>query len=558
MTRYLERAFSLRPGDLGRGILLFLYLLLIITSYVIGKVARDALFLDRFQAVQMPYADMAIAALVGFVVAAYVAVGRRSTLRNLQLGCLLLFSSNCLLFWYLAHVYKWPWLFPVFYVWVGMYGVLAPMQVWTIANYVLTTREAKRVFGLMGSGAILGWIIAGFASRLFVKRFGTESLMLGMALMLVLCAYLVVLIWRRRQENPLEAGAVSRQDSQPTVLESLRQVASSPYLRSIAAVILFSSFVTTVAGWQFKAIAKEFIPQKDALALFFSDFNFYAGIVCLFTQLLLTSRLLRRFGIGVALFVVPLALLSGTVAVLVLGSLFAIIWLKGSDQVLRYSIDKSSVELLYLPLPPKVKLQVKSFIDTVIWRLGDGLAGLTVLLFATYLHVSARRLGWITMTLMLAWLAAAIVARKQYVNTLRECIQQHRLDAERASAPVLDRSTAEIFSDRFVSTDPKEILYALSLFETENRRRVHPAVRGLLYHPAAEVRRKALALQAEAGDRLLLPEVEALLRDPDFEVRTEALLYLAHHAHIDPLHKIEELGDFPDFSIRSAMAAFLA
>ena len=39
----------------------------------------------------------------------------------------------------------------------------------------------------------------------------------------------------------------------------------------------------------------------------------------------------------------------------------------------------------------------------------------------------------------------------------------------------------------------KEILYALSLFETENRRRVHPAVRGLLYHPAPEVRRKAAA-----------------------------------------------------------------
>ncbi len=156
LTSYLERAFALRPTDLGRGALLFLYLFLVIASYIIGKVARNALFLDRFQAVQLPYADIAIAVLVGVVVPAYVAIGRRSTLRNLQLGCLLVFASNCLVFWYLAHFHQWPWTFPIFYVWAGIYGVLAPMQVWTLANEVLTVREAKRIFGFIGSGAILG------------------------------------------------------------------------------------------------------------------------------------------------------------------------------------------------------------------------------------------------------------------------------------------------------------------------------------------------------------------------------------------------------------------
>ena len=40
-----------------------------------------------------------------------------------------------------------------------------PAQVWTLANYVLTTREAKRSFGFIGSGAILGWIVGGLATR---------------------------------------------------------------------------------------------------------------------------------------------------------------------------------------------------------------------------------------------------------------------------------------------------------------------------------------------------------------------------------------------------------
>jgi AAA family ATP:ADP antiporter len=211
-----------------------------------------------------------------------------------------------------------------------------------------------------------------------------------------------------------------------------------------------------------------------------------------------------------------------------------------------------------LPVPVNVKLQVKSFIDTVIWRLGDGLAGVAVLISATYLHLTAREVSWVNMVLIIGWLSAAYVARRQYVSVLRESIQQHRLDAERASAPVLDRSTTNILVDSLNATDPKDILYALNLFAMAHRRATHPAVRGLLDHPAAEVRQRAVTILDSAGDKAVMPKVEKLLYDEDLGVRTDALLYLTHQARIDPLRRIEQLGDFPDFSIRSAMVAFLA
>jgi AAA family ATP:ADP antiporter len=560
MIRFFERALNLRPGDLGRGSLLFLYLLLIISSYTGGKIARDALFLDRFEAVKLPYADIASAVLVGVIVAGYLSIARRVSLRDLLVGSLLLFSSNCALFWYLAHYHSLPWLFPVLYVWVGVFGVLAPMQVWTLANYLLTTREAKRIFGVVGAGAISGWIFGGLASRLAVKRFGTESIILGMAVCLAASAAVVVLIWRQRQQDVLEAGEAASvsADQQPTVVDSLRQIASSPYLLAISALICVSSFVTTFAGWQFKAIAKEFIPEKNTLALFFSDFQFVAALICLATQMLLTSRALRRFGLGFTLFVVPLALLGGTIAVLVWGTLLSVIVLKGSDNVLRYSLDKSSVELLYLPLASDLKLRVKSFIDTFIWRLGDGLAGLALALFADHLRFTARQVGWVNLVLIGGWLGAAAIARRQYVATLKDTIQQHRLDTERQSVPVLDRSTSEILASNLTAADPKEVLYALGLFDVDRGHRVHPAMRGLLEHPAPEVRQKVVTMLSEAGDRSVQKKMEDLLHDPSLEVRTEALLYLTHHGHIDPLVRLQELGDFADFSVRSAMVAFLA
>ncbi len=77
-------------------------------------------------------------------------------------------------------------------------------------------------------------------------------------------------------------------------------------------------------------------------------------------------------------------------------------------------------------------------------------------------------------------------------------------------------------------------------------------------HADVEVRRRALAILNEAGDRSIVPQVEALLRDPHLEVRTEALLYLSRHADVDPLARLRDLGDYPDFSVRAAVVAVLA
>jgi AAA family ATP:ADP antiporter len=561
MKQWIERALNIHPGDLGRGALLCSCLFLIISSYVTGRVARDALFLARFQAVQLPYADIAIAVLVSFVIAGYVHLGRRVSLRTLLVGSQLFFASNCALFWALSHYYHLIWLFPIFYVWVGIFGVLAPTQVWTLANYALTTREAKRIFGMVGGGAIAGWIFAGFFSKTVTKAFGTESLLLGMALLLLICSLLMFVMWqtgRVQAGDPEEADARTADSRLRNLRQSMRLIASSTYLQAIAAVICISSFVTTLTGWQFKAIAKQFLVNKDALAIFFGNFNFYAAILSLLVQLLVTTRLLRRFGIGAMLFVLPLIVFAGSASLLVMGTLGAAVLLKGSDQVLRYSIDKSTVELLYLPVPSSVKLHAKWFIDTVIWRMGDGLAGITVLIFATFLHLPARQISWLALLLVGGWLVAVSVARRQYVVTLEDNISRHRIDVEQASTLVLDRSTSDLLAAKMSASDPNEILYALSLFEVERERAVHPVVRSLLSHPDKAVRQKALAILDAAGDTTVLPEVQQLLKDPDLNVRTDAMLFLAHHAHVDPLTLIEELGDFADFSVRSAVVSYLA
>jgi AAA family ATP:ADP antiporter len=561
IKRWIERGLNVHPGDLGRGALLSSCLFLVISSYKIGGVAASALFLSRFQARQLAYADIFSTVLVAIAVAGYVSVSKRMVLRSLLVGSMAVYATTYAAFWALAHFYsRIIWISPALYVWVKAFGVLAATQIWTLANYILTTREAKRVFGMVGGGAVAGGIFAGFLSKFMAKRFGTESLLLAVTALVFVCTWLVIAVWQRGQvdDGTQETGGGSGKTAPRNILDSMRLLFGSAYLRAIAAVICLSSLITTLTKWQFLAISQHFLVKKDVMAIFFGDFTFYVGILGLLFQLVLTARFLRRFHLGTALFVLPFTVLLGSVGLLALGTLGAAVALMGSDQILRYSLDKSATELLYLPITTRVKLQVKGFIDTVIWRLGDGLSGLTVLIFATWLHVPARQMSWVVLALVSGWLMAVTVARRQYVATLKESILQHRVDVEQATAPVLDRSTTDLLTTNLSESDPKDILYSLALFEVEQQRAAHPVIRALLKHSAPEVRQKAIAILSAAGDEASIPEVQRLLRDPELGVRTEALLFLSHHAHLDPLAAIEELGDFPDFSVRSAVVAFLA
>src|SRR5439155_526668 len=118
-----------------------------------------------------------------------------------------------------------------------------------------------------------------------------------------------------------------------------------------------------------------------------------------------------------------------------------------------------------------------------------------------------------------------------------------------AAAPVLDRSTAELLAANLSASDPKEILYALSLFEVEGQRAAYPAIRGLLTHPAPEVRQKAIGILSASTDKSLVPDVKRLLTDPDTQVVREAIV------SVGKLHKRRLVPDLLDCLARPELAA---
>jgi ATP/ADP translocase/HEAT repeat protein len=562
MLEFLRRAFPLQRGDVARGGLLVVYLFFIGAAYMMARIARDALFLAQYPADMLPYADVTVALMVPLIVGPYIWLGERTGLRRALIGSLILFGLGGLAS--VAFIDS-ALMSPVCYVFIGVFGVLAPAQGWTLANYVLAPREAKRLFGLVAAGASAGATFGGLLSRVLTEVLGATILLPVTALLLFVASAVVEKVWRRRPAEfaDLESRATNARPSK-SLRESLRVVMDSSYLRAVAAVIGLSSLVTYVVGWQFKAFVRQFVFEtagpgggRDALASFLGGFEAAAGVACLFIQVLLTAGLLRRSALRTVLFALPVGLLLGSVGILISGSLVALMLPRAVDRVVRYSIDKPAVELLYLPVPLSVKLPAKSFIDTVVWRAGDGIGGTALLAVVTIGGLSATHLTWVVIPLIGLWLAAAALAYRRYVATLEESLQQHRLDVERATSPILDRATTDMLATRLEAVDPKEILYALDLMSAGPHQGAHPAVRGLLDHPAPEVRRRALEILGASGDPTIVEKVETLLRDPRLEVRTEALLYLARHADVDPVTRLQDLGDYTDASIRGAVISVL-
>ncbi|MBA2355567.1 MAG: HEAT repeat domain-containing protein [Acidobacteria bacterium] len=157
----------------------------------------------------------------------------------------------------------------------------------------------------------------------------------------------------------------------------------------------------------------------------------------------------------------------------------------------------------------------------------------------------------------LVWIAVAWRLRRAYVAAIGDSIRRYRIDVERAldAAPP---SSHETIAATLASDDVEVVREVLVSLRRMKAPQAYPELYPLLRHQAGDVRRDALAVLAESGDRTARSTAEAMLQDRDLGVRTQALLYLARDGGFDPLRWILDLGDFEGFSIRAAMVAFLA
>ncbi|MEO5823799.1 MAG: Npt1/Npt2 family nucleotide transporter [Vicinamibacteraceae bacterium] len=561
MLAAASNALDVRPGE-GRAVVLtFLYVALAVAGFLLAKPIRNGLFLGEFGAYSLVYAYVAVPLVLSAALPIYGLVSERVGSRAVITGSLIFFGLNVILFWW-AFRFHGTGMTGVFYVWVNCFGVVVPVQAWTFASSVFDARQARRLFGVIGAGASAGAIGGGLLARELARRIGTVNLLLVLAVLIFMAAIVVNLAWSERRQSP------KRKQRRPPLrlLAAFGVVRRSRYLTALALMVFLVAIITQWTGFQFSLIASErYGGDTDRLTRLFGTFNLGMGMAAFVIQLAATGPALRRWGVGVTVLLLPVALLAGSMLTVVAPFFFAVILTNAFDQGLRFSIDKATFELLYLPLPSHVKSGVKGAIDVLVSRVGDGVGGVLLglatkgfaigLVAFPGLGFGLRGLATCCAVACAGWVGLALVLRRGYVSAITDSLHQYRLDLERAATASMDRSASAVLAKAFDAGDPDAILYVLRAFAQSGRRPPLDAVRALLTHETPAVRARALAALRTAPDLTIRAEAERLLHDPDIEVRTEALLWLAYHARVDPLAQIDALGDFEDFSIRASMVA---
>lgn len=198
MIKLLRKLFDIREGELTRALLMFAYIFLIIASLLIVKPVRNSLFLTKFGVAQLPYVFILVAFSAAFVIHIYSKFAQKVRLNFLILNTTFICIACFLIFWFLLHNdYQGSWFLYVFYVWVAIFGVISTSQFWLLSNYVFNVREAKRLFGFIGAGAISGGIFGGYMTNYLAPIFSTKNLIFFCIGFLAMCNFILGLVWKK-------------------------------------------------------------------------------------------------------------------------------------------------------------------------------------------------------------------------------------------------------------------------------------------------------------------------------------------------------------------------
>ncbi|TXS92148.1 hypothetical protein FV139_15645 [Parahaliea maris] len=428
MKNPFQAFMDVRRAEWPLALAMLTYFFLVITSFWILKPLKKGLFIEYYDAsgfdllgVQFTAAQAELLAKVLNMLVAFVAVVvftwlsrflRRQQLSFVFAGffivCYLLFTR-----WLDQPGGGAVW---SFYLFGDLFSTLMVATFFAFLNDAVYQETARRLYGLVGLGGVLGGVFGSTVVRVNIDNLTYPDwlwICSGLALLIVFAAWLA----GRHVQVPLaeepEASAESVQHNPAT--EGARLVFRSHYLLSIVAIVGLYEIISTIMDFQFTATIAHYLsgPEIGAqFALVFSITNWVSLIV----QLFFTGLVMSRFGVGIALLVLPCTIAMGSTAFL----LFPVLWmgslLNTADNGFSYSINQSAKEALYVPTTPAEKYRAKAFIDMFVQRFAKAVAVLISLglTFAFGDFDSLRYLSLITLLLLVLWVAAARYAGRVF------------------------------------------------------------------------------------------------------------------------------------------------
>ena len=423
---------------------------LLAAGQVAGRATRDSIFLSHYPASVLPVVMMAAAALsITAALGLSRALARRAPARLVPIAlglnagafaaeaALLSVAPSAVAIALYLHV-------------TAMTPVLAS-GFWSVVSERFDPYTAKRIVMQMASAAALAGVVGGVSAERIGSVFGIDYVLLVLFALAALCAWFVHRV-----------GGPDETTSEPRSAESApaggpRLLLANPLLTQMAVFIACAALVESLVEYALMAEASVAFATPQELVRFFAAFYVGCGLMSFVFQASLGERLLRRFGLAAAVAALPLAVGAAGALAFALGKLWTFVLARGAENVLWNSTFRSGFELLYTPIPTRVKRPAKAWVD-VMARSGGAIGGASLVLVLLWLVPGLPSTAVVALAVAASGVALIVVRRIHlaYVSQLSDSLLSGRVTllAEEAD----DATTARTIELTQTSLDRRDLL----------------------------------------------------------------------------------------------------
>ncbi len=458
---------------------------LVICAVGILRPIKNSLALDGLGSTNF-YKVYLVSALVILFVPVLNRAADRFSWRWLLPGVALFFGLNLVLF-RLAYVEGSALFGLVFYGWYDLFAAALVTQFFIATQLFFDARSARGAYPVVIAGGSLGATLGGGITGFLAESVGTPNLMLVAAGVITLFALAAPWVWGTAE--------IKRQaEYKPKLTRAeLPAIFSNRHVRLIAASVLLTILVKQLVDFQFNALTREVFESRDAVSAFQGKFNAATQWLPLVVLVALRPAL-QRWGVGVAVLLLPAAMFLTTTGLAIAYGLWAAVGAKGTETALRYSAERAGREILYVPVPDDIKLKAKAYIDVAIEKgLGKVLsAGLIALLLV---FMDLRGIALVGMAMAAAWLVLAMAVRREYVRTLARAIDGRFASLKGLFVALTESGSLPVIRTALGSGSPLRAAFALELLgqaSDDDVRAVAAELNALAEHQDETIREAAL------------------------------------------------------------------
>jgi AAA family ATP:ADP antiporter len=250
---------------------------------------------------------------------------------------------------------------------------------WSVLADCFSSVQGKRLFGFIAAGGTAGAFVGPALAASMIKALGPVALTLASAFLLEIalqcCKRLLksrVAIAAAEERNGVNGGD---KEIGGGILAGATLLLRSPYLMGIVIYVFLHTSAATFLYFEQGRIVATHLSNTVERTQFFAQIDMAVSILTLALQFFVTGKLLRRFGVTFALFMLPLIAAISLTSLSIWPNLICLAIVQSGRRAADYAFSRPGREVLFTVLDREAKYKAKNFIETVVYRGGDALSG---------------------------------------------------------------------------------------------------------------------------------------------------------------------------------------